>query len=269
MAMPTIARPAVLTRRYWSAKRVAILIGFVLTILGSLGSHFYVDPIQSQSEGLDEQSKDAAAKIETLKNAQAQYILFQSQTSLIFALNVAGFGSAEGQERTNIVNLYQLSLLDRSVAVRAMIRELVTAKVIDYPQTRSAYEVLISAARKDFSLASYTNLDDFEQSTMAQADTLMSLLQQNYLSLGRAKSETDRIVDQRRVTLLALITLGSTFLLAANLLSTRQEKSETKAAAAQGESSDRLAEITTAAQLIEVALDHAKTLNARQGAPGA
>ena len=50
--MPSITRPAALTRRYWSAKRVAILIGFILTILGSLGSQFYVDPIQGRSATL-------------------------------------------------------------------------------------------------------------------------------------------------------------------------------------------------------------------------
>lgn len=267
--MPLTARPAALTRHYWSAKRLAILIGFILTILGSLGSQFYVDPVQGRSEWLAEQTRDTAAKIEALKNAQGQYILFQSQTSLIYALNAAGFGAAEGRERTNIVNLYQLSLLDRSIAVRAMIRELVLARVIDYTQTRSAYEPLVAAARKDFSLAAYTSLDDFERSTMEQANTLMSRLQQTYLNLGQVKSDTDRIVDQRKVTLLALITLGSTFLLAANLISARKDNvPEPDGLAKSASSDDRVAELTTAAQVIEAALDHARTLNVRPNAPG-
>jgi hypothetical protein len=157
-----------------------------------------------------------------------------------------------------------LSLLDRSNAVRAMIGELALAKIIDYPQTRSKYAALIDAARKDFSLTTYTNVDDFERSTMDQANTLMSLLQQNYLNLGQAKTETDRVVDQRKVTLLALITLGSAFLLAANLISTRKEEAEVNGASdASAASDDRVAELTTAAQIIEMALDQAKTLGVR------
>ena len=262
--MPSLTSPVVLTRRYWTAKRLAILIGFVLTILGSLGSHFYVDPMQDRSAWLDQQSKDTVAKIDTLKNAQAQYLLFQQQTSLVYALNSVGFAATDGPGRTQISNLYQLSLLDRSNAVRAMIGELALAKIIDYPQTRSKYAALIDAARKDFSLATYTNVDDFERSTMDQANTLMSLLQQNYLNLGQAKTETDRVVDQRKVTLLALITLGSAFLLAANLISTRKEEAEVNGASdASAASDDRVAELTTAAQIIEMAIDQAKNLGVR------
>jgi hypothetical protein len=263
-AMPSLAPPAVLTLRYWSAKRLAILIGFVLTIFGSLGSHFYVDPVQDRSAWLDEQSKDVAAKIDTLKNAQAQYLLFQQHTSLVFALNAVGFGTGEGDERAQVTNLYQLSLLDRSNAVRAIIGELALARIIDYAQTRAKYAALIEAARKDFSLAVYTGVDDFERATMDQANSLMNALQQNYLNLGQAKAEADRIVDQRKVVLLALITLGSTFLLAANLISTRKEQPDAGAApASSATSDDRVAELTTAAQIIEMALDQAKSLGGK------
>jgi hypothetical protein len=262
--MPSLAPSTVLVWRYWTAKRLAILIGFVLTILGSLGSHFYVDAMQDRSAWFDQQSKDTVAKIDTLKNAQAQYLLFQQQTSLVYALSSAGFGATDNAARAQISNLYQLSLLDRSNAVRAMIGELARAKVIDYPETRNKYAALIDTARKDFSLATYTSVDDFERSTMDQANSLMSALQQNFLSLGQAKTETDRVVDQRKVTLLALITLGSAFLLAANLISTGKEEaavkrpSDTTAAA-----DDRVAELTTAAQIIEMAIDQAKNLGVR------
>jgi hypothetical protein len=262
-AMPSLAPAAVLTLRYWSAKRLAILIGFVLTILGSLGSHFYVDPVQDRSAWLDEQSKDVAAKIDTLKSAQAQYLLFQQQTSLVFALNAVGFGAGDAAERTQVTNLYQLSLLDRSNAVRAIIGELALARIIDYAQTRAKYAALIETARKDFSLAVYTGVDDFERATMEQANSLMNALQQNYLNLGQAKAEADRIVDQRKVVLLALITLGSTFLLAANLISTRKEQPDGAAPASSATADDRVAELTTAAQIIEMALDQAKTIGGK------
>jgi hypothetical protein len=258
--MQSLKPPAFLTLRYWSAKRTAILIGFVLTILGSLGSHFYVDPAQNFSAWLEEQSSDVAAKIDTLKNAQSQYLLFQQEASLVFALNAAGFGAADGPERTTISHLYQLSLLDRSYAVRAMIGQLALANLLDYRQTSDKYQALITTARQDFSLAAYTSVDDFEKATMDQANSQMGRMQQNLINLGQAKRANDHTIDQRQVTLLALITLGSAFLLAANLISTRAgNKAETASAAAD----DRVTELTTAAQLIEIALEQAKTLGAR------
>jgi len=84
--MPSLTSPVVLTRRYWTAKRLAILIGFVLTILGSLVP--ISTSIRCRSERMARPAiKRPVAKIDTLKNAQAQYLLFQQQTSLVYALN--------------------------------------------------------------------------------------------------------------------------------------------------------------------------------------
>ena len=98
---------------------------------------------------------------------------------------------------------------------------------------------------------------------MDQANSLMRALQQNFLSLGQAKTETDRVVDQRKVTLLALITLGSAFLLAANLISTGKEEAAVKPSDTTAAADDRVAELTTAAQIIEMAIDQAKNLGVR------
>ena len=43
-----MASPAFLRLSFWSAKRLAILIGFVLTALGTLGPQFYVSSIEDQ-----------------------------------------------------------------------------------------------------------------------------------------------------------------------------------------------------------------------------
>jgi hypothetical protein len=261
--MSYLKAASMFTFQYWSAKRLALLIGFVLTISGSLGSQFYVGRLQRSAGVLDEQARDTAAKIDTLKNSQAQYLQFRQQTALVFALNAAGFDSSDEAKRTHIGNLYQLSLLDRSNAMRAMMGELALERVINYTTTRDEYAVLIAEARKSFSLGAYTALDDFERSTMDRANTLMSTLQQRYLLLVQSKSATNRDLDQRQSTLLALTVLGSTFLLAANLISTRQPQPDQ--APAKGvptvTEDDRVAELTTAAQLIEFALDRARAEN--------
>ena len=202
-----------------SPKRAAILIGFILTVMGPIGAQFFVDPAQELSRALDGQAKDVAAKIEGLKNAQAQYYAFQQQGALIYALQAVGIA---GSERSIIGNLYQLSLLSRSNAMRAMIGEMALAGKIGFQTTVDQYNLLIAAARKDFSFAAYTAIDDFETATMAQANQEMVRLQKSLVDLGAGKSIAEATANQRKLMLIALGLLGSAFLLAANLLSTRE-----------------------------------------------
>jgi hypothetical protein len=256
--------PAVLTLAYWSPKRGAILIGFVLTILGSAGSQFFLDPPQTASRMLDQQSKDLAADIDTLKSAQAQYLMFQQQGALIYALNVAGLSSAAGNQRDIVGNLYQLSLIDRATALRTMIGQLAIANLADFKATSDQYTGLIDAARKDFSLDTYTAIDDFEKAVMDKASAQMASLQQNFVNTTQAKAAQDAIADERKLILLIVVTLGSTFLLLANLLSTKEETARSDAAKTATSPDDRVTELTTAQQLIALALEHAQQLNARR-----
>ena len=188
--------------------------------------------------------------------------MFQQQGALVYALNAAGFGAAQSPERTTINNVYQLSLMSRSNAMRAIIGELALARILNYRATADTYHALIDAARKDLSLASYTAVDDFENGTMAQANMQMGKLQQNLQALNKAKAkaDADAIANQRKLLLLALVTLGSAFLLAANLLSTREEK---KVAEIETTSPDEVMELTIATQLMETVLAHARALEAR------
>ena len=251
------------SRGAWTAKRVALLIGFVLTVLGTLGSHVLVDGVQDRSAALDEQAKDAAAQIDVLKNAQSQFLVFEQQGALIYALSAAGLSTGDPEERATLDRLYQLALLDRSIPVREMIGQLALAKTLDYAQTRTKYAALIDAARKNIALADYVALDEFETSVMNGASGLMTQFQARFQALGQEKSDVDRDVDRRKAVLLALMTLGSAFLLAANLVSTgpEREKPAPIAATAPG------GEPPTAAQLIELAINHAKSLSAQPPEP--
>src|SRR5262245_31973957 len=127
-----MSRPIFLTLTYWTAQRLAILMGFALTLIGTLGSELYVSPVLSQSSLLDQTAKQAAADIETLKSAQAQYLMFQQQGALIFALNAGGVASTNENQRTVTANLYALSLLDRSNAMRTMLGQLAMAGLTDF-----------------------------------------------------------------------------------------------------------------------------------------
>jgi hypothetical protein len=256
-----MALPAILTISYWTPKRGAILIGFVLTVLGSAGSQFFLDPPQSLSLKLDQQAKDVTADIDTLKNAQAQYLMFQQQGAMIYALNAGGIGVSQGNQKDILGNLYQLSLIDRASAIRTVIGQLAIAHLADFAGTSKSYGDLVDAARQDFSLPAYIAVEDFEKSMMTKAAAQMATLQQRLIDATQAKTQADALADERKLILLVLVTLGSMFLLLANLLSTKEDEGVAAKGAAKRDAS--VLELTTAQQIIELALQHAERLNDR------
>lgn len=253
--------PAILKLSYWSAKRGAILIGFVLTIVGSAGSQFFLDPPQNLSSRLDQQAKDLSADIDTLKNAQAQYLMFQQQGALIYALNVSGLSGQQGNQKDIVGNLYQLSLIDRSGAMQTLIGQLAIAHLADFTIESKAYRALVDKARSDFSLPTYTAVDDFEKSVMAKTSAQMARLQTSLVGAMQTKSRADATADDRKLMLLVLVTLGSTFLLLANLLSTREDDPSIKNAERHD---NNVLELTTAQQIVQMALEHAQRANSRE-----
>jgi hypothetical protein len=245
--------PAFLRVSFWSAKRLAILIGFALTALGSLGPQFYVSSVEDRSGEADQFAKSLTARIDTLRAAQSQYLLFEQMGVLVYALNASGLAAAGSSQHDTLSSLYQLSLLDRSTSVRQMIGELARAKQLTYRETSDKYGALVAAARKDVSLPSYQAVDDFETETMRQADALMARLQDALLSAERTKGELDALAARRKLQLIVVMTLGSTLLLAANLMSEKPPPQvETPA------SSD---EIAAAERLIEFAVRESTALN--------
>ncbi len=103
------------------------------------------------------------------------------------------------------------------------------------------------------SLGSYQAVVDFETRTMGQADALMARLQESLLSARRTKGELDALAARRKLQLIVVMTLGSTLLLAANLMSEKAPP-QTEAAA----SSD---EAAAAERLIELAMRQSKSLS--------
>ena len=87
---------------------------------------------------------------------------------------------------------------------------------------------------------------------MRQADARMARLQNALLTAERAKGELDALATRRKLQLIVVMTLGSTLLLAANLMSEKtQAQAETPA------SSD---EVAAAERLIELAMRESKAL---------
>ncbi len=249
------ATPTLLRLDFWSARRMAILVGFIVAAMSTLGPQFYVGPVDDLGAEADQSAKVLASRIETLRAAQSQYLLFEQMGVLIYALNATGMAAEGSSQRDTLGNLYQLSLLDRSTAVRQMIGELAKAGRLDYRKTADQYAELVAAARKTFSLESYKAVDDFENAAMARANDLMAGLQQALLAAEGAKGGYDGLASRRSLHMLVLTALGSTLLLAANLIS---EKPPAPTPASPGEPSETAA----AERLVQLALEQARSISA-------
>ena len=213
---------------YWTLKRLTILVGFLLTMLGSVGAYLYVEPAQNRSGSADESIKELAAKIELIKNATAQYFMFEQQGSLIFAISAA---NTNPDAKDDISRLRQLSLLDRTFAVRQIIGQLAIAGQLNYRETSDAYQKLIDTARHDFTLQNFMAVKGFEAKYMSGAEQQSGQLQIRRNDLIQEKAMEDRVVERRKLVLLVLTSLGSAFLLAANLIATKETGSPEKGAA--------------------------------------
>jgi hypothetical protein len=86
----------------------------------------------------------------------------------------------------------------------------------------------------------------------------MARLQQALLDTDQTKSDLDSIAGKRKTQLLVMLTLGSTLLLAANLLSQKEDKPPAPTGAAA--TTDQSTDFAAAARLIEMAMEKAKTL---------
>jgi hypothetical protein len=261
--MPRIGLAPIATLRYWSAKRLALLIGFLLTIIGSLGTQLVVAPYENASSALELRAKDLSAKIDTVKNAQAQYILFQQQGALIFAMSAAGVSAGATNGPQIISQLFQLNMLDRTEAIQTIIGSLALDRQLDYRTTFDRYKNLVDAARKDISLATYTAVDDQEKELSHQATEEIGRFQGVLTQVQQLKSQADASADRSKLLLLVAMALGATFLLAANLISTRDTKMDQAARGLpppSAASDGRVTELSTAAYLIEVALNQARAI---------
>lgn len=218
---------------YWTLKRLAILVGFLLTMLGGVGAYLYVQPAEHRSSSVDETIKALAVKIELIKNATAQYYMFEQQGSLIFAISAA---NTNPEARDDIGRLRQLALLNRTFAVRQIIGQLAIAGQLNYRETSDGYQKLIDAARKDFTLPNFLAVKDFEAKYMTGAETQSGQLQMQRDALMQEMASDDRIVDDRKLVLLVLTSLGSAFLLAANLIATKDDGATRESEAGTGPS---------------------------------
>jgi hypothetical protein len=207
--------------------RVLILVlGFVLGLVGTLGSFFFIDTLNDDVEDLNNQRNAATQEIDHLGRLALDYFIANQQGDLIFALAL--------QESTNpeILSLiFQGNMLDRAQPVRNVIGALATAGLLDYTATYGEYEALNDVARESGAFDDYVAVKAFEQAIVEQAQARVAELQLSLEPLQSDLSAAESRLRNRQQFMILLTSAGAFLLLLANLVEHRRSS----AAATGGE----------------------------------
>jgi hypothetical protein len=124
------------------AKPFVIVVGFVSSLLGSLGAFLLIGALNDQLKEASDRSHGARQEIDRLGSLASEYFVANQQGDLIYLLGL------QGNARPELARLiYQGNILDRATPVRNLLGSLALAKVLDYRATYDAYEKLSDAAR--------------------------------------------------------------------------------------------------------------------------
>src|ERR1700761_6623501 len=201
----------------WLLSRgVAVLaLGFLVSLIGALGSAFYLDPAQRSAGAATQQIALEASQAQMLRAATAYDDIAGHLGALLFTVSLPPDVSDE--QRAAIGALRRRAMDHRHDGVRAYLAALGVAGAIDYPVESSRYESLVAAEKANFNIDTYRAANAFEGDlaqamVKAQGDAAMKAI-----TLETERREAKRIASERGLRLLAVTMLGSTLVFLATI----------------------------------------------------
>jgi len=204
----------------WLLSRNAAIaaLGFVLSLIGALGSAFYLEPAQKSEDAASQQIALEGAQAQMLRAATAYDDLAGHLGSLLFTVSLPP--GVSDDERAAIGDLMRRAMDHRHDGVRAYLAALGVAGAIDYPAESSRYRSLVAAEKANFNIDTYRAANAFEgdlatRMVKAQGDAAMKAI-----TLQTDRREAKRVASERGFKLLAVTMLGSVFVFFATISGT-------------------------------------------------
>jgi hypothetical protein len=190
-------------------------LGFVLSLVGALGSAFYLEPAQRSEDAAAQQIALEAARARMLRAATSYDDVAEHLGGLLFSFSLPH--DASDDERAAIGDLMRRGLDHRHDGVRSYLAALALAGAIDYPAESSGYAALVAAERANFNIDTYRAANAFEgdlatRMVKAQGDAAMKAI-----TLERDRREAKGVVSERGLKLLAVTMLGSALVFLATM----------------------------------------------------
>jgi hypothetical protein len=201
---------------WFPSRGVAVLaLGFLVTLIGALGSAFYLDPAQKSEGAAAQQIALKASQAQMLRAATTYDDIAGHLGSLLFTVSLPP--DVSDDQRAAIGDLMRRAMDHRHDGVRAYLAALAVAGAIDYPAESSLYASLVAAERANFNIDTYRAANAFEgdlatRMVKAQGDAAMKAI-----TLQADRREAKRIASERGLRLLAVTMLGSTLVFFATI----------------------------------------------------
>jgi hypothetical protein len=190
-------------------------LGFVLSLIGALGSAFYLEPAQNNEDAASQEIVLKSTQARMLRAATAYDDIAGHLGGLLFTVSLPR--DASDDERAAIGDLMRRALDHRHDGVRSYLAALAVAGAIDYPAESPRYEALVAAEHANFNIDTYRAANAFEadlatRMVKAQGDAAMKAI-----TLESDRREAKRVASERGLKLLAITMLGSTLVFLATI----------------------------------------------------
>jgi hypothetical protein len=203
------------TDRLLSRSAALAALGFVLSLIGALGSAFYLEPAQRSENDASQQIALQSARARMLRAATSYDDIAGHLGGLLFTVSLPP--DVNDDQRAAIGDLMRRAMDHRHDGVRAYLAALGVAGAIDYPAESSRYGALVAAEHANFNIDTYRAANAFEgdlatRMVKAQGDAAMRAI-----TLQRDRREAKRVASDRGSRLLAVTMLGSTLVFFATI----------------------------------------------------
>ena len=195
-----------------------LALGFLVSLVGALGSAFYLDPAQKSEGAAAQQIALEASQAQMLRAATAYDDIAGHLGGLLFSVSLPR--DASDDMRAAIGDLMRRALDHRHDGVRSYLAALAVAGAIDYPAESPRYEALVAAEHANFNIDTYRAANAFEadlatRMVKAQGDAAMKAI-----TLESDRREAKRVASERGFKLLAITMLGSVLVFVATISGT-------------------------------------------------
>jgi hypothetical protein len=194
---------------------LAVLLGFALTLISLVGGQIYLEPSLRAVTSIDSQIAAKRARVKALRAANALNDFTSQLGSAVFSVqpgpNRAPAGAA------TLGQLEHRSLLRRHDGARAFIAALGLAGEIDFPTASAAYEKLVGAESRDFTLENFRAANIFIGDISNKVVRDWGEETTRITALQRSRFAARREADQRSLILVLVSALGSSLVFVATL----------------------------------------------------
>jgi hypothetical protein len=231
MADPSIGRYSHTRRQptiafMYLPKSATLLLGFLSSLLGTVGSFVLVESLNRDIKALVEVRNATTHQIESISRMNEQYFVSNQQGDLIFVL-------AQDRAARNDVSdlLFKGSMLDRATPVRNLLGALAVAGKLDYRQTYAVYEQFNDRARQSGQFIDYQRLKELERGLVETSSVHIAALHERLVAIGPQITQAEGALRTRQAMLITLSSFGAAVLLLANLLEARHANQTSRAIA--------------------------------------